>query len=182
MSSIRIVQYFELLAFAKDPTEAASLANASTTDTVTLGKQGGSTVYHRYQNYFVNETVKWPASNGKNYDFVPFQVQGTVSSIGGDNTSVQVLFPNVPVAIRLVQQGQGNRLSRLTLTTAWLNATNALVRSYEERYVGIGASFSETTIELRFRSAMDSVGSKFPSRSLSRANAGLLPLNANLQL
>jgi hypothetical protein len=57
-----------------------------------------------------------------------------------------------------------------------------VVRSYEERYVGIGASFSDTTIELRYRTAMDSVGATFPARTLTRSLVGPLPLNAQLVL
>jgi hypothetical protein len=70
------------------------------------------------------------------------------------------------------------------LTTQWLNA-NLLPqqgRTIEERYVGIGASFSETTVELRFRTAMDSVGAQFPSRTLTRGLVGPLPINADLVL
>ena len=97
---------------------------------------------------------------------------------------LRVLFPNVEFAIRLVEQGDGNRLSELTLTTQWLTAdlTPALGRTYRERYVGIGASYSDTTIELRYRTAMDSVGASFPSRTLTRSLVGPLPLNAELVL
>jgi hypothetical protein len=93
-----------------------------------------------------------------------------------------VLFPNVEFAIRLVEEGDGNRLSRLTITTQWLNANLVPFRTYEERYVGIGASYSETTIELRYRTAMDSVGATFPAQTLTRSLVGPLPLNAQLVL
>jgi hypothetical protein len=178
MSTIRIVQYFELLAFTSEKA-AKSFANSDDTDTITQGSAPG-TVIHRYQNYFVNQQKRF---NGKLYGFVPFRAEGTVSNIGGDNNLLQVLFPNVEIAIRLVEQGNGNRLSRLKLTTEWLNENNERKREpYRERYLGIGASFSETTIELRFRSAMDSVGATFPARSLTRNLVGILPLNSDLRL
>lgn len=177
MSSIRIVQYFELVAFTT-ASAAKSLADLSTVDTVVVGREPGSVV-HRYQNYFVNEQVRW---DGQLYGFAPFRAEGTVANLNGDNALVQVLFPNIEIAIRLVEQGNGNRLSRLTLATAWLNENNALIKHYAERFIGIGAAFSETTIELRFRSAMDSVGANFPARSLSRGLVGILPLNADLFL
>lgn len=177
MSSIRIVQYFELIAFTS-ASAAKDLSNLSTTDSIVIGREPGSVV-HRYQNYFVNEQVRW---DGQLYAFAPFRMEGTTSNLNGENSLVQVLFPNVEVAIRLVEQGNGNRLSRLTLTTAWLNENNAVIKSYSERFLGIGAAFSETTIELRFRSAMDSVGANFPARSLSRNLVGILPLNADLFL
>jgi hypothetical protein len=183
MSTLRIVQYFELLTLSKNEATAESLANFNDTDTITLGRRPG-TVYHRYQNYFVNQSVRWPnATTSPSYAFAPFQVEGTISTLGGDNSILRVMFPSVEVAIRLVEQGNGNRLSRLTLSTVWLRPDDTPTsKSYEERYIGIGAAFSETTIELRFRSAMDSVGSQFPARKLSRSSVGLLPLSADLSL
>jgi hypothetical protein len=86
------------------------------------------------------------------------------------------------VAIRLVEEANGNRLSELTLTTAWLNASEQIVTTLTDYYIGIGASYSDSTLELRFRSAIDSVGSQFPSRTLTRDNVGPLPLNSELYL
>jgi hypothetical protein len=91
-------------------------------------------------------------------------------------------FPMWSLPLSLVEDGDGNRLSELTLTTQWLNAALAPSRTYQERYVGIGASYSDTTIELRYRTAMDSVGASFPARTLTRSLVGPLPLNAELVL
>lgn len=183
MSTIRVAQYFELLAFTGSANNARALANYNSIDTITIGSEIDGTVYHRYQNYFVNQTVKWPSSASPQYAFAPFRMEGSVSNLGGDNGMLQILFPNIEVAVRLVQQGNGNRLSRLTLTTVWLNENEQQTgRIYQERYIGIGAAFSETTIELRFRSAMDSVGAQFPARKLTRNLAGILPMSADISL
>ena len=129
---------------------------------------------HRYQNYFVKEPKVLDGA----------RAEGSTANLNGDNGIVQVLFPATALSIRLVELGDGNRLSKLTLTTQWLNANlePRLGRTYEERYVGIGASFSETTVELRFRTAMDSVGAQFPGRTLTRGLVGPLPINADLVL
>jgi hypothetical protein len=153
MTEIRLAQYFDL-----------TTANG---------------VRHRYQNFFVQEPK---LLNGARFEFAPFRAEGSTANLNGDNALVRVLFPNVEYAIRLVEQGDGNRLSQLIITTQWLNAALAPSRSYEERYVGIGASYSDTTIELRYRTAMDSVGAAFPALSLSRGLVGPLPLNAQLVL
>jgi len=153
MSQIRIAQYFDL-----------TTANG---------------VRHRYQNFFVQEPRTLA---GARFEFAPFRAEGSTANLNGDNALVRVLFPNVEYAIRLVEQGDGNRLSRLTITTQWLNAALAPSRTYEERYVGIGASYSDTTIELRYRTAMDSVGAAFPAQTLTRSLVGPLPLNAQLVL
>jgi len=134
---------------------------------------------HRYQNFFVGERR---ILDGKRFEFAPFRAEGSTANLNGDNGMVRVLFPNVEFAIRLVENGDGNRLSELTMTTQWLNAALAPSRTYEERYVGIGASYSDTTIELRYRTAMDSVGATFPARTLTRGLVGPLPLNADLVL
>lgn len=137
---------------------------------------------HRYQNYFVNQKYKYGTVF---YEFAPFRVEGSVANNTGDNSILQILFPNVDFAIKLLDAGNGNRLSRLVLTTAWLTSSNTIAANgatQVEYMVGIGASVSETTIELRYRSAIDSVISNFPSRTVTRQLVGPLPLNANISL
>jgi hypothetical protein len=175
--AIRIAQYLELVAFTTVKA-ARALADISETDAITQRGDTGA-VIHRYQNFFVNQQTR---RKGKRFDFAPFTMEGTSSSIGGENSLVQVLFPNVELGIRLVEQGNGNRLSRLELTTAWLNQANGEIKSISERFLGVGASFSETTIELRFRSAIDSVGANLPARKLTRNLVGILPLNSDIRL
>lgn len=176
--TIRIVQYLDLTAFAPTAAIAQSEGKASTKDTVVYGT--GSAFIHRYQNYFVNETK---TRDNNKYGFMPFSTTGSISNLNGDNSLLSITFPNIPVAMRLLEQGNGNRLSRLTLSTVWLNEDlEETTKAYSEYYIGIGSTVSETTIELRFRSAMDSVGSQFPSRRLTRALVGLLPMNADLYL
>ena len=134
---------------------------------------------HLYQNFFVKEAR---TLSGLRYEFAPFRAEGSVANLNGDNSMLRVLFPNIEYAARLVESSDGNRLSRLTITTQWLNALLEPLRSYEERYVGIGASYSDTTIELRYRTAMDSIGATFPARTLTRSLVGPLPTNAQLVL
>ena len=154
MSSIRIANFFQL-----------TTANG---------------IPHRYQNYFIG------ANNipflGEQYLFAPFQAEGSMASLNGENQQLTVLFPNIEYALRLVEEGEGNRLSQLRLSMAWLTATGTIINSLSDYYLGIGAGFSETTLELRFRSAIDSVGSEFPRRTFSRELVGPLPLNAELYL
>lgn len=152
MSEIRIAQYFKLVA-------------------------GAQTL--RYQNYFIGQSSSYLSES---YDFAPFRAEGSLASLNGDNEMLRILFPNVEVALRLVEQANGNRLSQLTFTTAWLNSSDQILTPLTDYYLGIGASYSETTIELRFRSAIDSVGSAFPARTLTRALVGPLPLNSELYL
>lgn len=152
MAEIRIAQYFKLV-----------------TTSQTL----------RYQNYFVGQNSNYLSES---YAFAPFQAEGALASLNGDNENLRILFPNIEVALRLVEQANGNRLSELTFVTAWLNASEQTINTVTDYYIGIGASYNDTTIELRFRSAVDSVGSAFPARTLTRDLVGPLPLNSELYL
>lgn len=134
---------------------------------------------HRYQNYFVNQSF---TLLGQSFAFFPFQANGALSSLNGDNGQLSILFPNQELVIRLVEAGEGNRLSVLALTTAWLTPADTIATKFTDYFVGTGAAFDQETVELRFRSSMDSVGAKFPARALTQDNVGILPLNADLYL
>ena len=135
----------------------------------------------QYQNYFIGESKSF---GGQSYDFAPFQVQGGIANLNGDNEQIQVLFPATQYAIRLVEEGDGNRLSRLTIYTRYITSAGTIMEKtgYDNYLVGIGATFSEDTIELRFRSALDGVTPNLPANRLSEANAGILPLDSQIRL
>ena len=134
---------------------------------------------HRFQNYFIGEDK---AFNGQAFSFSPFQADGALASLNGENQQLRVLFGSNELTIRLVEEADGNRLSVLELTTAWLSSSDQIVTTFTDYFVGIGSTYNEDTVELRFRSSMDSVGAAFPARSLTSENVGILPLNAELYL
>ena len=153
-NEIRLVQFFEL-------TDAKGLP-------------------YLFQNYFVNESK---SKGNKSFDFALFQVAGGISSIGGDNSQIQILFPATDYAIALVELSNGNRKSQLELTTKVVNAAGTVTSLMaQEFYIGLGAAFSESTIELRFNTAVDAVGSNFPAQQLNEDNVGILPLDSALSL
>tara|TARA_Y100000033_G_C2734771_1_gene105311 strand:- start:126 stop:605 length:480 start_codon:yes stop_codon:yes gene_type:complete len=138
---------------------------------------------HQFQNYFVGDTKSNVPSITGVYKFAPFQVEGTTSSLNGDNEQIQVLFPATVYAIRLVEAGEGNRKSRLILSTRFVNANGDISKDGPRGvFVGLGASFSAQTVELRFNSALDAAASKFPATTLTSKNVGVLPLESQLQL
>jgi hypothetical protein len=150
-------------------------------------------VSHYYQNYFFGKdftAVAVPGSASPVYRHAPFRVEGALSSLNGENNLLRMLFPHSAFSVALVEAGEGNRLSQLSLKTIWMAssgnigdyASYSTVAQYEDFYVGVGASFDDLTVELRFRSSMDSVGASFPRRVFSSKNAGILPLNAEVSL
>ena len=135
---------------------------------------------HRYQNYFLKVSKSFKSAS---YSYVPFEVEGGISSLNADNQQVTVRLPATEYAVRLVEEGDGNRLSKLILYTRFITAAGGIPSTGpEEYYVGIGASFSDDTIELRFRSALDGVAAGFPANALTEDNVGILPLDASLSL
>jgi hypothetical protein len=134
----------------------------------------------RRQNYFINESKSF---EGATYDFAPFHVEGGVSSLNGDNDVIQVLFPATQLVIKLVEEGDGNRKSRLELSTKYVSESGDLkTGGFKGFFIGIGASFSEDTVELRFRSALDGITQNLPGRTLTAENVGILPLESQLNL
>lgn len=139
---------------------------------------GGSVL--RFQNFFIKEAFTY---GGSTYQFAPFQVSGNLAALGGDSEQLTCLFPNFDLVLQVVTGGDGNRNSELTLTNLWLNSQNQpLPGAFPEFYIGSGATFSETTVELRFRAAMDAVNSQVPNRLLSNENVGILPLDSSIRL
>ena len=143
-----------------------------------------STTEYLFQNYFIHSQFTTSFEGiSKTYTFAPFQVQGTVSSLSGDNDQLQILFPSNAVAVNLVEAGQGNRQSFLKLFTRYVNEDGALLDGGpNEFYMGLGATFNEDTIELRFSTSLDSAASNFPARTLSQKNVGILPLDSQVSL
>lgn len=159
---------------------------------ITITTKGGS--LWRFQNFFylpsATRTAAIPGTSSPLFVFVPFSLQGATAQLNGENETLQILFPFTTFGVRLVEEGNGNRLSSLEVKTLWLenntsttDPSNYLVGAqYTEYYTGVGASFSDTTIELRFKSAMDSVNAALPARTFARENVGILPLNADVNL
>lgn len=138
----------------------------------------GSTI--RCQNYFAAQDFVYA---GKTYIFCPFQVSGNMAALGGDSETLTCLFPNEDLVLSIVAGGDGNRNSELTLTNLWVNASGApLPGAFPEFYIGSGATFSDTTMELRFRAAMDAVNAQIPNRILTSENVGILPLDSAIRL
>ena len=138
---------------------------------------------HQFQNYFVGDTKSNVPLITGTYKFAPFQVEGATSSLNGDNEQIQVLFPATTYAIKLVEAGDGNRKSRLILSTRFVTPSGDISKDGPRGvFIGLGASFSTETVELRFNSALDAVASRFPATSLTQENSGVLPLESQLQL
>ncbi len=161
---------------------------------ITITPKQTDAVPRRFQNFFYASSssplIAVPGTSSPLYAFAPFRVEGATAQLNGENETVQVLFPFTTFGVRLVEEGDGNRLSRMEIETVWLEnnkstsepADYLVSAQYTDFYIGVGASFSDTTIELRFKSAMDSVNANIPALSFTRQNTGILPLNSDINL
>ena len=153
----------------------------------TKGSNAANTQIPNFDVAFPNDPVG--GEDSSNYGFAPFSVQGSSSQLNGENEPLLILLPFTRFSVQLVEEGNGNRLSKLQLKTIWLEGSDpdgngiqySTLSRFTEFYVGIGASFSETTIELRFRSAMDAVGARFPGDRFTRDNVGILPVERQIR-
>lgn len=118
------------------------------------------------------------------YRFTPFEVRGVLQSAKGDNGQVSILLPNTDMTLQMLQALDGARLARFELRTIWLmpNLEPDLTKLRTDFFVGLGASISDSTIELRCRSAVDSVSEQFPLRQLTAELVGNLPQTAEVVL
>lgn len=133
------------------------------------------------QNFFVGQD-QFLIDN--TYRFVPFEVRGALQSAKGDNGQMSILLPNVDMTLQMLQALDGARLARLEVRTVWLNDALEpdLTKLRTDFFIGIGSSISDTTIELRCRSAIDSVTDQFPRRTLNVGLVGPLPQSAEVVL
>ena len=124
----------------------------------------------RFQNYYMGRDYVY---NDQTYLFSPFRIEGTRSS-GADNSQISVLFPNSRTSLPLLQLLNGGRLVQARVDSLWM-LDDTPEQTITEWYTGVGSTFDETTVEIRFRSAVDAVTSGFPRRQMNDALVGLLP-------
>lgn len=124
----------------------------------------------RFQNYFVGRDY---SRGSDTYVFSGFRVEGSQTS-GAENTQISLLFPNTETSLNLLELLDGGRLAQIRVDSVWL-VNDVESQAISDYYTGVGSSFDETTIELRCRSAIDSVVTGFPRRQLNDRLVGRLP-------
>lgn len=138
------------------------------------------TVQHRFQNFFIGETI---AYNGGSFGFLPFGFSGVTVNRTGDNTEASLLLPN-------------NNLSRAwateTIENRWLAQVQVMLLDPDDRtsftqmhqYVAqiAGGKWDETSLQLTLSTVLDAVGSDVPSRTLTQKLIGAIPVTSNVRL
>lgn len=140
----------------------------------------GSNVRHRFQNFFINETVQY---QGSSFLFLPFGFSGVTVNRTGDGTEASLAFPN-------------NQLSRAWAVEAidqrWLTHVQVMILDPDDhtsfnqlhQYFGKAASgdWDETMVTLKLSTVVDAVGGDTPMRRLTKRLIGAIPVTSGVRL
>ena len=133
-----------------------------------------------FQNYWVNQDVKW---QGKTYGFLPFAFSGATTTKSGDNQ---------PAAIALPQNALARGWAETAIKERWLarcyvmliNTTDSSTPTVLVNYIAqiVAGSWSDTSIEIRLASVLDAVGADVPRKKLTKQLVGNLPITASVRI
>ena len=157
------------------------------TDTYALGQfltlvEPDVSVYHRFQNFYLNQTVEWV--NGPHV-FMPFGFSGITVDLEGANVDASLVFPNKSIARYLATNAVENAwFARVRVVRCNIDNPGALTqadRLYNYNAQVNGATWDDERIVLSLSSVLDSVRANVPNRRLSRVLCGHLPVTSNVR-
>ena len=156
-------------------------------DTYALGQfltlvEPSVSVYHRFQNFYLNQTVQWV--NGPHV-FMPFGFSGITVDLEGANVDASLVFPNKSIARDWATNAVENAwFARVRVVRCNIDNPGALTqddRLYNYNAQIDGATWDDERIVLSLSSVLDSVRSNVPNRRLSRVLCGHLPVTSNVR-
>lgn len=142
-----------------------------------------TTTPYYLQNFYIAQAYTY---DSRSWQYCDFRPSGSSQSNTGDAVEKTIQFPNIPLILQPVFDNDGMRGVVAILKTVWLDA--ALLpdptKVLTEVLVGKGASFVDTTLEVRLSAVEDAVSKEIPARKLSanQESVGILPLSAQLRL
>ena len=139
-------------------------------------------VYHRFQNFYLNQTVEWV--NGP-HAFMPFGFSGITVDLEGANVYASLVFPNKSIARDWATKAVENAwFARVRVVRCNIDNPGALTEDdslYNYNAQVDGATWDDEQIVLSLSSVLDSVRSNVPNRRLSRVLCGHLPVTSNVR-
>ena len=135
----------------------------------------------RFQNFFINEEMTY--ENDK-YSFVPFGFSGVTVNRTGDGLEASIVFPNNQLtrgwAVTSIRDNYVMEVNVLIIDSDNVSGVHSLVHNYVGQVVG--GQWDNVSLNLQLSSVLDSVGTDFPRRSLTRKLVGNLPVSSNVRL
>ena len=132
----------------------------------------------RYNN---SEPGKTMSHGGRDYKYLSFIYQGAAKSLTGDNIQASLILSTNPISTGIAKVAVEYR-EHLKVTTVSLNKDGGIIKVLtEEDWVVASMSYDPSAIEVLLSSGIDAVGANAPTRVLTRAMVGALPVTANIQ-
>jgi hypothetical protein len=145
---------------------------------LTFQRQG--VVSHRFQNFFIGETITY---EGAQFGFLPFGFSGVTINKTGDNTTSSLILPNNSLSQSWAIEATNQRwLTRVQVLL--LNPDNRTDFTQVHQYWGraVTSKWDETTITLTLGNILDSVGLDVPVRRLTQNLIGAIPVTSSVRL
>ncbi|MFZ9620417.1 MAG: hypothetical protein ACO289_04385 [Prochlorococcaceae cyanobacterium] len=140
----------------------------------------GGVTLHRFQNFFIGETITY---SGNSFGFLPFGFSGVTVNRTGDNTEASLVLPN-------------NSLSRNwaveAIDSRWVAHVEVMLLDPDDRtqftrlhqYFGqtAGGQWDEAALQLTLSTVLDAVGTDVPVRRLTQKLIGAIPVTSAIRL
>ena len=160
----------------------------------------GDGVNHRFQNFYIGETVTY---NNNDHTFLPFGFSGVTVNRTGDGIEASLVVPNlinttnsganlsVNWAVEAMDFYDANGLRK----SPWIAHVQVLLLDPDDKtsfastnplyeYYGAvaGGSWDNSSLSMTLSTVLDAVGSDVPMRRLTRELVGSLPSSSGVRL
>lgn len=136
----------------------------------------GQISQYQFQNYRIGQSVG-------SYIFLPFNFDGAMASLKGDNLNATLNLANTPMARARVTEALDNLWVAKVTTILWNIDTGEQERVLYE-YFGTCSSggWNDTGIQVSLNNVLDSVQGNVPGRKLYRNLVGNIPFTASISV
>tara|TARA_Y100001934_G_C11970293_1_gene593713 strand:+ start:96 stop:596 length:501 start_codon:yes stop_codon:yes gene_type:complete len=157
-----------------------------------LTLKAGDDVRHRFQNFFIGETVTYSSNN---FPFLPFGFSGITLNRSGDGTEASLVLPVNDIskswsidAMEFYDENGRRKAPWIAHVQVLLldpddktsfAATNPLYQYYGQI---AGGSWDEVSLNLTLSTVIDAIGSDVPMRRLTQSLVGSLPTTSGVSL
>lgn len=145
-----------------------------------------TTVKARYQNFFVDKTVKY---NNLDHIFLPFGFSGVTISTDGANLDASILLPSLPISRDWAIDAAENRwfISLTTLlidpdATALTTSGTHFLKLTEYNGQVTAAAWTESELTLNINTVLDAAGADLPARRLTQRLCGSIPTTSRVSM
>ena len=140
---------------------------------------GGNRVTARYQNGYVGERINF---YGNPYDYLSFIYQGAAKNRTGDNLEAALVLSVNAISQNVARQAvmQRKHVSVYSVVTEANNFRPDGGWLSREVWLAATMTYDAETLEVILSSGIDAVGANAPTRVLTKALVGRLPVTANI--